>query len=300
MYRRLSRTLLTALLAVLTGVLAGCDNTIEPFSEAGAYSVYGNLCLADQAHFFRVKPLNRAISSQEPLDVTVTLTNQSDGTTRTLRDSVIVFDGTPTHNYWTAFRPEPSTAYELTVEREDGTGTRAQATTPTAVDPAVVPSEPETCRTEVRVIFRDAVAPRAAAVGFRYEGTMYWVSRSPSIGPLPDRETQGLRFTPQSILATEVPGRLGESRCVKLNHDTLYVRFVYTGSRSIESGVGLNFDPTESRQVTNGTGFFGTVRRDTVTLTVDTTLAEVRADAPRSGAGSRGTSAAFSPGGSAE
>jgi len=274
MHRRLRRSLLVGVFVLLGGALVGCENTIEPFSEAGAYSVYGNLSLADQKHFFRVKPLNRPIGSEEPLDVTVTLTNQSDGTTRTLRDSVIVFDGAPTHNYWTAFRPEPATAYELTVERADGTVTRAQATTPTAVDPEVMPSEPETCRTEVRVVFREAVAPRTVAVGFRYEGTMHWVSRSSDIGSPPNRDALGLRFTPQSILVTEVPGRLGESRCVKLEHATLYVRVLYTGSRSERSIDELNFDPTESRQVTNGTGFFGTVRRDTVTLEVDTTLTQ--------------------------
>lgn len=271
MPRRLPRTLLAGLLVVLGGVLAGCENTIEPFSEAGAYSVYGNLSLADQKHFFRVKPLNRPIGSEEPLDVTVTLTNQSDGTTRTLRDSVIVFDGAPTHNYWTAFRPAPATAYELTVEREDGTGIRAQATTPTAVDPAVVPSEPETCKTEVRVVFREAAAPTKVTIGFRYDGEMHWVPRT-NIEPLPDRDALGLRFTPQTVLMTEVPGRFGESRCVKLQYNTLYIAVLYRSPTTQEANYGVTFDPTESKRVTNGTGFFGAIRRDTLTMTVDTTL----------------------------
>lgn len=271
MHSRLPRTLLVGLLVVLGGVLASCENTIEPFAEARGYSLYGHLTFADQAHFFRVKPLDRPITSEDAPDVTVTLTNQSDGTTRTLRDSLIVFDGTPTHNYWAAFRPAPATTYELTVEGADGTVTRAQATTPTAVDPEVVPTEAETCVTEVSVIFRDAAAPTKTTIGFRYDGEMHWVPRT-NIEPLPDRDDLGLRFTPQTVLMTEVPGRLGESRCVKLQYNTLYIAVLYRSPTTQEANYGVTFDPTESKRVTNGTGFFGAIRRDTLTMTVDTTL----------------------------
>jgi archaellum component FlaF (FlaF/FlaG flagellin family) len=270
-----ARSFLIALFVVAGIVLFGCDNTIEPFSEKPAYSVYGYLTSQEEQQFIRVRPLQKPIgTSIESLDATVTLTNRTSGKTRTLQDSVIKFEGVSTHNYWEDFRPKPGTTYELSVDGPDGT-TRIETTTPTGTVPTVTPDRVEKCQTTVQMVFREAAAPIRLRIGFRYEGELHWIPRSDFQSP-PNREDKVLRFFTPSVLGEVIPTGFREPPpCLQLDSKTVYLAFLYADpNRSTEANTDLGavFDPTESRRVEGGTGFFGAIRRDTLTMTIDTTV----------------------------
>lgn len=253
----------------------GCDNTIEPFSDTGSYSVYGNLSFQDEAHFVRVRPLKKPLgTSLDSLPVTVTLMNLSSGRARTLRDSVIVFDGVRTHNYWTRFKVEPSTTYELRVEDPDRPTTSVQTTTPTGLDPVMDPDSAEECSQEMVVRLREAKAPVEIYIGFQYQGEKHWIRRA-EFGSDPRHDDPILRFSPSSILSAEIPTGLREPPpCTRLDDTTLDIAFLYTDPERTVDEVDplVSFDPTQQERVANGVGFFGAYRRDTVAVAVDTTL----------------------------
>ena len=269
------RSLLLALFVVVGALFSSCDNTIEPFSEQPAYSVYGYLTSQEEKQFIRVRPLRKPIgASIESLDATVTITNQESGATRTLQDSVITFEGVDTHNYWTMFRPKSSATYELVVDGSDGT-TRIEATVPTGVDPTVTPDRAESCDTPVRMVFREAETPATVNIGFRFDGELHWVPRSDFDSPS-GQEDKVLVFFPSSVLGEVIPTGLREPPpCTQLDSEKVYLAFLYADpERSTENDRDFDvaFDPTESRRVEGGSGFFGTIRRDTLTMEIDTTL----------------------------
>lgn len=253
----------------------GCDDTVEPFSEAGAYSVYGNLSFQKEAHFFRVRPLKQPLdSTAESLDATVTLTNLSNGKTRTLRDSVISFEGIRTHNYWTTFKVEPTTTYELKVEDPEEPTTSVRTTTPTDVDPVVVPARGAECGDMMEVRFREAESPVEVYIGFRYEEKKHWVRRA-NVESVSGREDKVLRFSLSGVLGRVIPTGLREPPpCTQLDDPTLQIAVLYTDpERSVEeASLQVTIDPTEQERVENGVGFFGAFRRDTITAEVDTTM----------------------------
>lgn len=256
-------------------ISVGCNGTVEPFSESGSYSVYGNLSFEEEAHFFRVRPLNQSLeASADSLNATVALTNQSDGTTRILEDSVVVFGGVPTHNYWAEFKVEPTTTYEMRITGPSGPATTVQTTTPTAVDPVVVPKRANKCGAVMEVRFREAKSPAAIEVGFHYEGTEHWVRRS-DVEDISAREDKILRFNVASLLCTVIPcGPFEPPPCTQLDDPRLDIAYLYTDPERSAEDVNseFSFDPTQQERVTNGVGFFGAFRRDTISAAVDTTL----------------------------
>lgn len=261
------------ILIIVVGV--GCDETVEPFSEAGAYSVYGNLSFQDEAHFFRIRPLKQPLdSSAESLDATVTLTNLSNGKTRTLRDSVITFEGIRTHNYWTTFKVEPTTTYELKVEDPEKQTTTVRTTTPTDADPVVVPAQGAECGDGMEVRFREAESPVEVYVGFRYEEKKHWVRRA-NVESVSGREDKVLRFSLSGVLGSVIPTGLREPPpCTQLDDPTLQIAVLYSDpERNVEeASLQVTIDPTQQERVENGVGFFGAYRRDTITAEVDTTM----------------------------
>lgn len=276
-----------ALLALL--VWGGCDNTLDPFAERGSFSIYGYLTVHQKRHFIRIKDLNDPLlgDSTRTLDATVTLENLEDGTTKTLKDSVVAFEGIFTHNFWADMAVHPQTKYRITVERSDGAITQATTTTPRITTASVTPQEGD-CLTPFVVTLQDATELRRtrAAVGFRHGGRIVWISQNERIskqnagkdhGP-PHGSSAHFAFTPESVLAEEIESvddpntPVIEPRCWELGDDKIYIMHTHLGPDwfgALPDG-DIGFTPTESRFVDNGLGFFGALYRDTLSVTVDT------------------------------
>lgn len=267
-------------LCVGVSFLVGCDTTIKPFSGAKGYSVYGNLSFQKEAHFFRVRPLQQPLgSSVDSLNVAVTLTNRSTGESIVLQDSVVVFDGISTHNYWANFKVAPKTTYELQVEGSDRARTTVQTTTPTAVDPLIIPERvnecnPDTGPMRLDIRFRDVESPvEEVRVGFRYEDEQHWRPVA-GVEPVPGRDEKSLEFNLTSVFASVVPSGIfvRQPPCSYLDRPKVRIAFLYPGvDRVTEQEDPLTtYDPTRQARVNNGIGFMGAFRRDTVSIDVST------------------------------
>lgn len=303
-----TKTFACALLAVLA--LFGCENSIEPYSRrAEPYSVYGALSLDSRDQFVRVKPLQTPfqLTRPDPLAATVTLRNLSDGGTHTLQDSVFLYDGgTVTHNFWTPLDVQPQTAYELTVERPDGAKTRGRTLTPTdtkaLIDPHKHTPGPPTdtsalgsgnldCLSRFEVTFREAKIPFKASIGVHYKGQPIWVPYDAAIEEGADGES-GISFTPNRVLTQLDGGRFDdpltclyfENRCQYLDTGRIEVAYAYLGpnwfgNRPPDDDDG--FDPATAGQLEGGLGFFGSVERDTVAVTIHRGVVELPPEACR-------------------
>lgn len=127
-------------LAVLVGVLAGCESTFDPFEESEiTFSVFGYVDVAADTQFVRVSALRRSVEDAGALEAEVTLEDLTRGDRSALRDSVVRFEnGAVVHNFWTTKRINPATAYRLTVTGSDGaTASAAFATPPQFPNPTL-------------------------------------------------------------------------------------------------------------------------------------------------------------------
>lgn len=129
------RTLFLSMVAVL--VLAGCDDSVNPFVEEDRFfSVYGYLDTASDEQFVRVIPLRTDIAfTDAPIDARVFTTERESGLTTEWQDSLVTFsDGSTGHVFHAGFRPIPGWTYDLVVERSDGIQSRASTTIPVRTD----------------------------------------------------------------------------------------------------------------------------------------------------------------------
>ena len=276
-----SPVLALAALLLTIGFISGCDNAIDPFSEQGIYSIYGYLTLAPERQYIRVKALDAPLlpDSTRTLDATVTLENLDTGTATTLRDSVVAFGDVFAHNFYTDAAIAPNTEYRITVERYDGATTRATTTTPSIL---TVTAAPETgnCLATFQLTWETIPEIRrlTAWVGFDYGEETYWI-QAPGQGLTPVGEGASLTFSPEPVLAEIIPSQDNpntefryEPRCLVLSSNEVYVRYRQLGPTwfgDVPEG-DFTFDPTESRFIDGGLGFFGSLRRDTLSVTVDT------------------------------
>ncbi len=124
---------LACMLAVVSALAAGCDDSFEPVapSSEAQLSVFGYLDASADTQWIRVTPLRPvAMTSQDSLGLTVTVTNLGTGRTIELRDSVFRFsreaDATfgssaaYVHDFWTAEKIQPGSAYRFSVGLENG------------------------------------------------------------------------------------------------------------------------------------------------------------------------------------
>lgn len=123
---------LIGLVCLFVLVAVGCDTTVPTPSNKYAYSLYGVLDPARDTQWVRVEPLNTPTSEGAPksLDATVTLENLDTGQAWRLRDSLMVVQTEPHHNFWTTAPIRPGTSYRLTARRPDGATTQAETATP--------------------------------------------------------------------------------------------------------------------------------------------------------------------------
>ena len=146
------------LICLIMFLAGGCENTFEPFNEdEGFYSIYGNLNLYADTNFVRVKNLNIPLyeDSTRQFDATVTLKNLNTGTSLTMTDSLIEFEGVLTHNFYTDADIAENSEYQVAVEGPDGKSARISTTTPydsnISVDPGKVQAG---CNAQVAVSFK--------------------------------------------------------------------------------------------------------------------------------------------------
>lgn len=289
---------------VFTGVLlaGGCDNTIEPFSERGSYSVYGVLFTDRDDQFIRVAPLNTPIPKVDSgglQDATVTLENVTNGRSEVLRDSIMLFEDAGaeivTHNFWTDTPIQRDTKYRLTV---DGPGGSVVSTTvtPTARDARVVPSKAG-CLDEYTTFYEEVDDlrrikarielkikkrflpedfPRTQLVDRNWFFTSLEVFRGES-GKTVSLFTPGFVLLRQPFGRPPLPDTLNpfcwmSNPCAALATDKFRVRYTYLGSEwygDIPED-SLTYDPLTSFDVSGGLGFFGSARRDRTAARVDT------------------------------
>lgn len=262
--RSASRACWLLLVALGAGVLGGCDTSLTPFAEdTGLYSVYGFLS-ASGPNFIRVKDLNTPPTSDSTrtLDATVRLENLRTGTTETLVDSVVAFDGAYTHNFRMTQPVVPGATYRLTVSRADGRRAEATATMPRRTTIAVDPPVADTldCMGQVLLDFQNVRTQSTVtlSVGLTWSGARRWVD----VGRV-DR-TVGL--IPSRLVEDAVPGYAlrelsPEEYCGVLG--TQELRFAYTHYGPDWPADSVLADPTASR-IENGLGVFGGFRRDTL------------------------------------
>lgn len=303
-----ARSLLLTAAAALCLLVLGCDNTIDPFSEDGSFSLYGYLSTTSDRQVVRVKDLRSPFTREatRTLDATVTLENLTTGTAITLTDSVRDFDDVFAHNFWTDLSVTPNTSYRLTVERSDGTTTRAETTTPSVISPEAHPASGH-CLQQFTVIFPGVrqLQRIRPSIGFLPKGEE---PNDDDGNPLDDDRDTGDRnddaglvwvqngersvqtfggtsadvrvtFIPETVLAAKIPSVDNpltrfeyEPRCWELAERRIYVAYTHLGPTWFGNTPDslVVFDPTETRFVENGLGFFGALRRDTASVLVDT------------------------------
>jgi hypothetical protein len=248
-------------------MLAGCENTIEPFDRGrGLYSIYGVLDLYKDINYIRVKDLNEPLTEDETdnIDATVTLRNINENNTETLQDTLIAFENVFTHNFRTTMSITPDTRYEITVERSDGESISVTATTPHIADVNWGPTN-ETCITPVEITFEPVHHPNdlELSVGFNYDDARFWAN--PKATSFRDKLLT-YRFAPIDIL-NEIflpPGPDSEPiRCFQLDNENLFIEYTHFGPDFED----IDFD---SLNAPEGTIEFGALYEDSFSFPIDT------------------------------
>lgn len=290
---------LAAALAFL--LVAGCENTIEPYAEKGAYSVHGVLFPSRDVQLVRVKPLSTPVTKVDSgtVNATVTLENVTEGLSEVLRDSIIPFEDAETevitHNFWTDTPVPPETKYRLSVEGPHGS-VQATTVTPTGTDAEITPKEGD-CYDRYTVIFEDVEDRRRVQASWevKLEGMPAQFSRGKWAfftlnNPYVTEEGEvAVSFRPADTLGKlsrelysipsppPLPDSLNKdcwssNLCAILGSNKLRVRYTYLGPAWYGDVPedSLTYDPLQSRDVSGGLGFFGAARRDRIFATLDT------------------------------
>lgn len=266
-YSRLTAFCL-ALGFTLLSVLVGCDTSLQAFDEdTGLYSISGVLTLSKHPHYVRINDLNdpASLDSARSLDATVTLENVTEGTSKTLTDSVVTFDGTHTHNFRIDQDIQPEATYRLTVERSDGATSRAVATMPPVTDIDINADEPIKCLNGANIEFNNVPDPRLVemSVGVPWNEGSRWVH---------DDVATETGFVVWRVLDETLPSTITSSvarnrYCRQLQEDYFYVAYTHYGPSWPTDSVRTS--PVAST-VENGLGLFGGLHRDTLTVRIDT------------------------------
>jgi hypothetical protein len=287
-----SAWIVVALIGLLLSV--GCDTTLEPFDdETGTFSIRGYLSISGDTHFFRVKDLSNPLvdDSARTLDVTVTMENLTAGTSTTLEDSVVVFEGVYTHNYRYDRAVQPEATYRITVEHADGRTAQSTATMPpiTEVDPDSVgtttqmnaklldgpaPLTDLAVRNDTvdvipcngTVVYNFPNVPERRLLRFLVEvdwrqGRQWVEIDNPTVGP---DGTPVNGFRPSAIIASVVPTRelaAVQHACELLKENTMRIAYTHFGPDWPADSIVT--DPLGSN-VESGLGIFGGLHRDTL------------------------------------
>ena len=113
------------------------------------------------------------------------------------------------------------------------------------------------------------------------DGGLFWVSNGERSVQTFGGTSADVRvtFVPETVLAAKIPSVDNpltrfeyEPRCWELAERRMYVAYTHLGPTWFGDAPDslVVFDPTETRFVDNGIGFFGALRRDTASVVVDT------------------------------
>jgi len=133
-FHNLSVGLLQIVALLVTMLIAGCDNTIEPFAESNRYfAIFGYLDADRDSHFVRIEPTrSNPELGRVSFDVESVWTTDLDTGERVFwSDSLIdLANGTTGLLYFGQFKPVRGHSYRLEVTRTDGLITSAETTVP--------------------------------------------------------------------------------------------------------------------------------------------------------------------------
>lgn len=236
----------------------GCETSFDPLNEEkGIYSIYGYLDLNKDINYIRVKDLNKSFGEDTTgeIDANVILENLEDGTTETLKDTVVEFDGVQTFNFRVISDLQYDSKYQLTVNHPDGDGkVIAYATTPSEAEVTLVPEEID-CDTPLTLTFKPVRSKFSldVEIGFHYKGKIVW-ARSDQLLEESD-ETVRAFFTPLSVAYIALGNY--NFQCKEFGSKNFYVRYTHYGPDL--------FDDTfsDTLHIPGGAGRFGALYRET-------------------------------------
>ena len=254
-----------------------CDNTLELTDPSGdQFSVYGVLDMNKDLNIIRIKDLKVPIEAmaKEPLDAMVVLENITTGEVEVLRDSVVVFDGVPTYNFYTEMEITPESDFLLTITRQNGEMTTATALSPNILEFDIDQDMPG-CRTEVVVTVSPIkIGNIISRISLLYDGD----KRRTRVFEKNKRTHVNHEFKPQQIL-DEIwkDWALGgidcyalcyedpRPQCWQLDTDTWKLEYEHYGPELLAD----KFPAGEN--ISDGTGKFGIMRTGEFSFPVDST-----------------------------
>lgn len=283
-YKTLFFTLFTAAL------LVGCEETtIEPFEQSNvAYTVYGALNTDSTTNYIRIKDAQSPLLANldELEDFTVSFENLATGETKVLEKEIIFFNNNPTFNYIVEENLTPRTAYQLSIEGEDGEGATSVATTPGLTTLTMTPAITETCEDEILIEFDNVEDPEFIRfeLGVRFNGTGIFAEIR-SVAPL--EKVAGTNkvatvlsirnmlvdlFPPGEQSIVSIPPRFWNPtvNCSQLDERNMIIRYTHFGPEwQVLEEKTLPLDVLDSGDIQNGLGFFGALDRSEFRFTTN-------------------------------
>jgi len=275
--KKFKMLLITTSTAMFFIIFFACDNTLELTDPSGdQFSVYGVLDMNKNLNIIRIKDLKVPIEAmgKEPLDAVVVLENITTGNTEVLRDSVVVFDGVPTYNFYTEMEITPESEFLLTITRQNGEMTTATALSPNLLEFDIDEYMPG-CRTEVVVTVSPIeIGNIISRISFLFEGDQ----RGTRVFESNERTQVIHEFKPQQIL-DEVwkDWALGgidcyvlcyedpRPQCWQLDSDIWKLEYEHFGPELLAN------DSLDEKNIRDGTGKFGIMRTGKFSFPVDST-----------------------------
>lgn len=265
------RLAFTALLAV--GLLAGCDNSVEPFAESTRYyAIFGFLDADRDTQYVRIEPTrsNPEVGPVEFDVASVKTIDMTSGAVLAWSDSLVELpDGGTGLLYYAAFRPVRARSYRIEVRRSDGAATTATTTVP-GIPPLSVRR------------------PDRSFVGTLEQGLLFdGVTRAPEYIVVNYAVTYDTVTTPLEVRlpynVVGVPDGSGWRVIVRLTRDksTVFQRLsLMTGAQVTLHTLSIDLrllsndwpldEPGRTRtNVTNGFGFFGSAVTHTATWVLE-------------------------------
>lgn len=275
--------------SVLFLSFGGCeDRQINPYNEeTGLYSVYGAIDLHETKNSIRVKNLKIPFDSEDSklFDASVTFFDLRLGTSELLRDSIVAFPANYTHNFVLDKNLDPSSPYQIIVERPDGEFVSSMFSTPAVTETEVsFTGEKIGCYTPLKLVFKNVLPNENIRVhfGVRYQKQMYWYefSRICPEGHVEGEDEFIIETKPYLLLdliwpepGMDPPPNCRDPRrptvlCSDLDSPTFTIRYWHLGPEWQKVYPAWPVNPDNVGDVENGLGFLGAFREDTLIFTV--------------------------------
>jgi len=157
-------------MVVVAILVSGCEESVDPVLDTDeVFSLYGYLNPAADLQAVRVYAIDGLleIGTADPLDAEVSSTNLRTGERLIWADSVITFRNESIgHVFYSEFRPDFDTPYELTAVRSDGKSSTVTVLTPP--DGATYVDEVNSVRSSVLVTLNWSNIPRLLQAEITY------------------------------------------------------------------------------------------------------------------------------------